>query len=208
MPPWWFWKVFALEEVDLARLDPRSVRRIAGRAELEEGGAGAVAGGSEDPVAAHQRCGDVGHVVGDAVVAPEEAAVRRPDADYATPQELDVLLDPGAVRDDDRAVGGAVAAAVAELRDRGSPQDLAAPPVEGDQGGVRSAWRDHHAVTVDQGRLGEAPVDAGARHRHGAPHLGEAAPPAHRPGVGGERDQVSLGAQRVHGVSGDAGRRA
>ena len=62
-------------------------------------------------VALDDRRRDVGHVVGDAVVAPEELAV----ADARTPtsaaaDELHVLLHAAAVRDHDRRVAGAVLA--------------------------------------------------------------------------------------------------
>ncbi len=107
----------------------------------------------------HDRRGDVGHAVGDAVVAPQRRAAGRGNADHAVADKLHVLPDAGAVADDDRRVAGAVVAAVLHFgRGGGLPNHFAGRFVQRDDQRIVGARCADHDVAVNQRRLAVSPI--------------------------------------------------
>jgi hypothetical protein len=144
-------------------------------------------------IAAHDRGGDVGNPVRDAVVAPEHAAVGDVDAEGALPGEDDRLADAAKLVEHGRGIPGAIGFRF--------PDQFAVGLVQRHHRRSGASRAHDDAVADDQGRLAEPP---------GNVLPAEIADDIHRPRhfSGGrlERCQVTAGAERIHPCAVDRGR--
>ncbi len=180
------------------------VEAVAVSGQPQQGATRLVAGGDEHQVTPNHRRGDVGHPVGDAVVAPEESTRLGFDADRAAADDGQVLANPLDLGHHDGGVAGAVLAPFADVGHGTLPDHVAALLVQRDHGGVGAAGRADQPRAVHDGRLAELPD----RHHLAAEVVGQAAVPQATAGGRVQADQVAAGAQGIDPPAVDRGRAA
>ena len=150
--------------------------------------AASFAGGAIDIVAIDQRRGDIGGTAfGGFLVAPQELAGFRIDADDALGQELNILLYSRGLADDDRRIGCLVATWHGAF-----PDHVARLPVERNDGRIAAAWGANQFVAIDQRRFGIGPYAGFAMKI-----IGQVLFPENLAGGRLEADQVAVGTEGV-----------
>ena len=152
-PPWWFSNSLGVEEVDFL-----GVEHVAVLGQLQQGAAGLVTGRDKHVIVADDRRGNVGHAVGDLVVAPQELAGVGRHADRPAADDRHVLAHTIDLRGHDRR-----SSRPRPCRDRRSPASAhfqIRSPVflfERHHRGVFDAGRADDLVAVDQRRFTPPP---------------------------------------------------